>query len=194
MNVTNHGLKRYAERFKNVPREDLERDIIVNKDLYVEELNKMFSFSTLLYTGKFNEVNENTNYYMVDNIILVVDLANTKIITLYRIEFGFGREADKSVLEVLLKELDEAETEYVNAMDVTKEQRDEVDYKILSIEEDIASTLELLNTLKFSLAEVKGLKQSVTIEEDKCRIARDKIAKKLVYSNIYRNAMKEYEA
>jgi FtsZ-binding cell division protein ZapB len=192
MNVTNHCLKRYAERLKNVLRDDLEVDMAVNKDLYIGELNKMFKFSKLLYTGRFNKTNENTNYYIVDNIILVVDLANTKIITLYRIEFGFGREVDKNILVGLLRELDNAETEYIKAMDIVKEQKNDMEYKILSLEEDISSTVELLNTLKLSLNELKNIKQTITLEEDKCRISRDKIAKKLVYSNIYRNAMEEY--
>jgi hypothetical protein len=192
MNVTNHCLKRYAQRFKDVIKEDLERDILANKDLYIEELNKMFSFSKLIYTGRFNETNENTNYYIVDNIILVVDLNNTKIITLYRIEFGFEREIDKNILIGLLKNLDQAETEYIKAMDIVKEQKSDMDYKILSLEEDISSTLELLNSMKSALKELKGMKQSITLEEDKSRIARDKIAKKLVYSNIYKNAVNEY--
>ena len=192
MNVTNHGLKRYADRFKDVIKEELERDIIINKELYTEELNKMFNFSKLLYTGRFNETNENTNYYIADNIILVVDLKNTKIITLYRIEFGFGREVDKNILIGLLKELDEAETEYINAIDIVKEQKNDIDYKILSLEEDIASEVELLNTLNLSLKELKGMNQTITLEEDRSRIIRDKIAKKLVYSNIYKNAVNEY--
>jgi len=192
MNITNHGLKRYAERFKKIERNELERDIIINKELYTEELNKMFGFSKLLHTGKFNETNENTNYYIVDNIILVIDLNNTKIITLYRIEFGFGREVDKNILFGLLKELDNAETEYLEAMDIVKEQKNDMEYKILSLEEDISSTIELLNTLKLSLSELKNMKQTITLEEDKCRIFRDKIAKKLVYSNIYKNAIDEY--
>jgi len=192
MNVTNHGLKRYADRFKDVIKEELERDIIINKELYTEELNKMFNFSKLLYTGRFNETNENTNYYIADNIILVVDLKNTKIITLYRIEFGFGREVDKNILIGLLKELDEAETEYIIAIDIVKEQKNDIDYKILSLEEDIASEVELLNTLNLSLKELKGMNQTITLEEDRSRIIRDKIAKKLVYSNIYKNAVNEY--
>jgi hypothetical protein len=192
MNITIHCLKRYAERFKNISKDELERNIIINKELYIEELNKMFSFSKLIYTGRFNDTNENTNYYIVDNIILVVDLSNTKIITLYRIEFGFDRAIDKSILIGLLEQLDQAETKYIKAMDIVKEQKNDMDYKILSLEEDISSTVELLNTLKTSLNELKNMKQSITLEEDKCRITRDKIAKKLVYSNIYRNAMEEY--
>jgi hypothetical protein len=185
-------LKRYAERFKNISKDELERNIIINKELYIEELNKMFSFSKLIYTGRFNDTNENTNYYIVDNIILVVDLSNTKVITLYRIEFGFDRAIDKSILIGLLEQLDQAENEYIKAMDIVKEQKNDMDYKILSLEEDISSTVELLNTLKTSLNELKNMKQSITLEEDKCRIIRDKIAKKLVYSNIYKNAMEEY--
>lgn len=192
MNITNHGLKRYAERFKNVDKEDLDSDIIFNKDLYTEELNKMFSFSKLIYTGRFNETNENTNYYMVDNIILVVDLASTKLITLYKIEFGFGREVDKGILKTLIEQLDEAETEYIKALDITKENRDEMDYKILSLEEEILSQKELLSTMEQSLDELKKMKKTITLEEDKSRIVRDKIAKKIVYSNIYRNAMNIY--
>ena len=192
MNVTNHGLKRYAERFKNVLNSDLEVDIAVNKDLYIEELNKMFSFSKLIYTGKFNETNESTNYYIVDNIILVVDLANTKIITLYRIEFGFGREVDKNILIGLLKQLDDAETEYIKAMDVTREKQSDLDYKILSLDEDIKSQQELINAMTDSLKELKALRKTISLDEDKTRIIRDKIAKKLVYSNIYKNAVNEY--
>ena len=192
MNITNHGLKRYAERFKSVLKNELEVDIVVNKDLYIEELNKMFSFSKLIYTGKFNETNENTNYYTVDNIILVVDLNNTKIITLYRIEFGFGREVDKNILVGLLKQLDDAETEYIKAMEVTKEKQSDLDYKTLSLEEDIKCQQELLNAMIDSLKELKGLKKTICLDEDKTRIIRDKIAKKLVYSNIYKNAVNEY--
>ncbi len=192
MNITNHGLKRYAERFKEVSKEDLDSDIILNKELYTEELNKMFSFSKLIYTGRFNGLNENTNYYMVDNIILVVDIANTKLITLYRIEFGFGREVDKGILKTLIEQLDEAETEYIKSMDVTKENRDDLNYKILSLEEEIVSQKELLTAMEDSLEELKKLKKSITLEETKNRVVRDKIAKKIVYSNIYKNAMNEY--
>ena len=192
MNITNHGLKRYAERFKNVPVADLDSDIITNKELYTEELNKMFGFSKLIYTGRFNETNENTNYYMVDNIILVTDLASTKLITLYRIEFGFGREVDKGILKNLSEQLDEAETEYIKAMEVTEENKNDMEYKIFSLEEEILSQKELLSTMEQSLDELKKLKKSITIEEDKSRIVRDKIAKKIVYSNIYRNAMNIY--
>lgn len=192
MNITNHGLKRYAERFKEVPKGDLDVDIIVNKDLYTDELNKMFSFSKLIYTGRFNEENGNTNYHMVDNIILVTDLANTKIITLYRIEFGFDRDIDKQILAGLIKELNEAETKYIEAMYITKENKDELEYKILSLEEDILSQKELLTAMEDSLSELKRTKKSITLEEDKSRIIRDKIAKKIVYSNIYKNAMNSY--
>lgn len=192
MNIKEHCFRRYSERFKGVEgKENITRDVIVNKELYEKELNKMFEHSKLLYTGIFKE-HEEANYYIVDNIILIVDLANTKIITLYRIEFGFGRDIDKNILNGLIEDLDKADTEYIQAMDIVKERKEDMEYKILSLEEDIKSTEELLNTLKLSLNELHNIKQSITLEEDKCRIARHKIAKKLVYSNIYKNAVNEY--
>lgn len=192
MNITHHALKRYAERFKEVSRQDLDSNIIVNKELYSNELNKMFEYGKLLYTGRFNDENGDVNYYIVDNIILVVDLANTKIITIYRIEFGFGREVDKNILVGLLSQLDEAETNYIEAMDIVKEKKEDLEYNVLTLQEEIKSTEELLNTLKVSLFELNSMKKSITLDEDRCRIARDKIAKKLVYSNIYKNAVNEY--
>ena len=51
---------------------------------------------------------------------------------------------------------------------------------------------ELLSTMEQSLDELKKMKKTITLEEDKSRIVRDKIAKKIVYSNIYRNAMNIY--
>lgn len=48
--------------------------------------------SKLIYTGRFNDKYTETNFRLADNIILITDLRDTKIITLYKIEYGFDRE------------------------------------------------------------------------------------------------------
>ncbi|WP_219715439.1 hypothetical protein, partial [Clostridioides difficile] len=88
INVTNHALRRYIERIKECEKNCVEQNLNLNKEQYQKDLNKMFEQSRLIYTGRFNDKYTETNFRLVDNIILITDLRDTKIITLYRVEYG----------------------------------------------------------------------------------------------------------
>ena len=192
MNCTKHILQRYAERFKKIEKQDINQNIIENKDLYEKELNKMISIGKMIYTGKFNEDNMITNYWLVDNIIIVTDTANTKMITLYRIEFGYGREIDKRIQQGLLEELDIAEEEYIKAMDEVKNEKDKLEIDKIQIKEKIVSLKEELTALESGLKGIENYINTINIKEVKTRVDRDIVAKKIVYSNIYKKAIEEY--
>ena len=192
MNCTKHVLKRYAERFKGIEKQDINQNVIENKELYEKELNKMISNGKMIYTGKFNEDNSITNYWLVDNIIIVTDTANTKMITLYRMEYGYGREIDKSIQEGLLKELDIAEEQYIDAMDKVKVEKDRLEINKIQIQEQISSLKEELTALESGLKGIENYINTISIDEVKAKVKRDIVVKKIVYSNIYKNAVEEY--
>lgn len=192
MNITKHAYNRYIERFKGVGKQDIGALTQDERVLFEAELNKMFDRATIIYTGTFNEKNPITNFWIVDNIILVTDVANTKLITLYRIEFGFDRSIDKTILASLTEQLGEADDKYINAMQEVQEKKDNLDIDALSIKEQMASLQEQLTALKCGLKGIEEYKKAITIEEVKAKTERDIIAKKIIYSNIYKKAVDEY--
>lgn len=192
INVTNHALERYAERIKDFSGEDIKKAVFTNKPQYTEDLNKMFDNSKYFYTGKFNK-NNTTNFHMADNFILVTDTNNSKIITLYRADFGFGRKVDKVILGNLLEELEEADKELEVAKSKTEERKGSLESDKTFIEEQIKTLKDTLKALESNLENVTEQLKEVCSEEVVAKNNYDLIAKKIAYSNIYRNALKEYE-
>lgn len=192
MNVTKHAINRYCERFKGISKQDLPLITQSEKELYEQELNKIINNAHVVYTGTFNENNQITNYWLVDNIILVTDTANTKIITLYRIEFGFDREIDITILTNLKEQLEKADTKYIEAMNEVQEKKDKLDNDAINIKEQIKSLEEQLKSMKSGLKGIEEYKKTITIEETKAKTERDIIAKKIIYSNIYKKAVNDY--
>ena len=190
INCTKHSLQRYAKRFKGVEQNEINQAIIDNKEQYETELNKMFDNAIKIYQGKFNDHNE-VKYFLVDNIILIVDLALSKIISLYRIEFGFEREIDKTILSSLLSQLELADEEYIKASNEVKEKIEELDYQKLALEEEIKSIEQTLEAMKAGLKGLEDSKNVIIVDEEKARIERDRIAKKIVYSIDYRKSMEQ---
>ena len=190
INVTKHALQRYATRFKGVENKNVSSVLSDNRELYEGELNKMFENAKEIYCGKFNNNNE-SRFYLVDNIIIVVDMAISKIITLYRVEFGFEREIDKTILESLLSHLELADESYIKAIDEVKDKKEEISYQVLSLEMEIESIEQTLDAMRTGLKALEESKKAIEVEEVRARTERDKIAKKICYSIDYRKSMEE---
>lgn len=191
INVTKHALTRYAERIKGFALSEVNGAVFDNSEIYKIELNKMFDFSRLVYTGKFNN-NQITNFRVVDNIMLITDTQDSKIITLYKIGFGFNRAIDKTILDNLLTELDITDTEYIKAMDETKDRKEELEMTKFSLEEEISSIKELLKNMQDNLNGINKYIDLLSVNEMKARVQRDIIAKKIAYSIYYKQSVDKY--
>ena len=191
INVTKHALRRYAERFKSIDKELIEQQITLNKDHYQSDLDKMFTNSRLIYTGKFNDKHNKTNFRIVDNIILVTDIMDTKIITLYRIDFGFDRDIDLSITKSLITRLNEAETIYLDTMEKINEEKESLEAKRDGLKEEINTFKQTLKAMEDSLNAMDTYIKNFGYEESQAKSEMDLIAKKIVYSNTYRKEMHE---
>lgn len=191
INVTKHALRRYVERFKSVEKDSIEQNINSNKEQYQQDLDKMFQNSRLIYTGKFNDKHNETNFRMVDNIILITDKIDTKIITLYRIDFGFDRDVDLTIIKSLIEKLNIAEDKYLKSIDLIKEEKDSLLSKRETLIYEIETIEETLKTMKSSLKSLDGYIKDFGYQEKQAKTDMDLIAKKIVYSNIYRKEMME---
>lgn len=197
INVTKHAIERYAEKIKNIPQKELNLKINTNTNLYKEDLNKMFEKSKIIYSGLMtspdnNKHKEEVNYRLVDNIILITDLQDTKIITLYRVEFGFGRTNDKLLLDNLLSELETEDTTYLEAMESTQQEKELIENNILQLENEIQSLQESLKALQDNKEGLKDYIKSISQKEAIAKSSRDCTARKIIYSIHYRKAIDDY--
>lgn len=195
INVTKHALQRYVERIKHPETEcnsDIEYLINANRSQYTQDLNKMFDQSRLIYTGRFNDKHNEVNFRKSDNIMLITDKADSKIITLYRIEFGFGREADMELINTLVKNLDEAEEIYKDKLSIIKEEKDKYEAKRIIMKSELEEYKKTMKNLEQRIKALTSFIDSITCEEQQAKTNYNIIAKQLAYSNIYREAMDKY--
>ena len=191
INITTHAYKRYAERIKNIAKEDILSDITINKNLYHTEMDKMFENSKLIYTGRFNDKHNETNFRIVDNIILIADKQDTKIITLYRVEFGFDRDVDVVILRSLLEKLAVAEEEYLSSIDEVNLEKERVITNRNNLAQEIEDMKKSLSIMEESLWAMNNYIEGFNYKERIAKSEMETVAKKIVYSNVYRKEMEE---
>lgn len=191
VNCTKHSLEKYASRIKNIIDSEVKEFVYNNKDLIVYDVNKMYNNSKLIYTGAFND-NSKTNFRLADNIVIVTDLQDTKVITLYRATFGFGREADKAIIDVLIKDLHDADIKYNEACNEVKEKKEKLLADKTLLKEEINTLRDTLKSMEEGLKGIENYIDCIAVDEIKTKAERDIVAKKIVYSNIYRKAVEEY--
>lgn len=109
LKITAHAIVRYAERIKKVRviKHDLHN--ISNKKIeqYRKEINKIYQFSKVIYVGEFKN-HSKACYRIADDIMLVTNIKDNTIITLYRVDFGLlDRKENKKVKEDILYKLED---------------------------------------------------------------------------------------
>lgn len=107
--VTNHAATRYAER---IAERDNKTDINIyvqqNGDKIADDINKMLEYSTFIYSGKIGNKEKNVvNVYLSGEWVLLLDTPQSKVITLYKIDFGIGDDFNKIFIDRVLERLEQ---------------------------------------------------------------------------------------
>lgn len=186
INITKHALKRYVERFVDPDKASLQDLLSLNKELYEKELIKMFEHSKHIFDGKFNDRQPKTSFHLADDIILVTDTECTKIITLYRVEYGFSKVINKSILNDLLLEREMAEVNYMQIKENRSEEKKSLLYSRDNLDADIKSLEETLKAMKESKNSLDNYITNFNYEETKAKTEIDTLAQKIVYSINYK--------
>lgn len=114
MDISEHALFRYGQRVKN--------EVIINQQSYSalaktepnkvkiwkDEIIKLFEESIFLIQGIFDKDNKTSNFYVnvKEKIIFVVDSSKNIIVTLYKVDYGFGDKVNTITMNELLKEIE----------------------------------------------------------------------------------------
>lgn len=190
INITKHGMERYVERIKEIPKEEVKSYITLNRDMLQSELDKMHTYSDFIYRTKFENHND-CNYYLADDMILVLDNTKTKLITIYRADYGWDKDINKQIIERSLSHLEKAEEDYVKAIEEIDSEKLDLDIRAENLKEKIKNYENLIKDLKVELEGIKAHSKSIKVAETEAKAEKDEIARKIIYSIDYKRAMED---
>lgn len=117
LTITNHAMKRYAERIQGKETIlDVNAFIATNEEMITQNINTMFEHSEFLYSGKIGTKDStNVNAYLSGTWVLLTDLQNEKVITLYKVDFNVGEDFNKQFVEKIMERISQHKQELEQA-------------------------------------------------------------------------------
>jgi hypothetical protein len=194
INVKNHAKKRYVERIMGITDAQEVKVTMVEMDSrIVEYLNRMYENASFIYKGQIGD-NTTKNYFLVDNVVLVTDVGNSCVITLFKCSFDFGEKMDRIIIENEIKEISGLH-EDLNKIEA------EIN-EFIEIKQTEAHTIELqLRAMEEQMKALRTIKASIDEQVDAKRASRtyamkeiEKRALRICNSVEYRKDLKENAA
>ena len=108
--ISKHASQRYTERLLNKEdNNEIQRFIIENEEKIKTDLNKMIEFGQLIYTGKTShkDCKNPISVFIKDTWILLADVKDKNIITVFRIDLGCGDDFNNQYISKMMEKLDE---------------------------------------------------------------------------------------
>jgi len=113
--ISKHAKERYTERILNkCDSNEIQLFIIQNEDKIQVDINKMIAYGELIYSGKQCGKNNNSNVinvYRKDMWIILLDVKNNTVITLYKIDLGCGEDFNSEYMTRMLKKLSKSQSD-----------------------------------------------------------------------------------
>ena len=114
--VTQHCKERYAERImKRDEKSDIAVYVAQNQEKIENDINKMLEFGEHLYTGLIRDRNDEAlkdkkevRVYLCGTWVLLLDKANPKVITLYKIDLCIGEDFNKQYVDAKKEKINAA--------------------------------------------------------------------------------------
>lgn len=160
--ITRHAQERYSERIMG---KDDETDINLFISNHIakinEDIEKMITYGEKLYEGKpltdFNK--QPVAIYLKDAWVVVVDEKSKKVVTLFSIDLGVGKEFNQQYIDMLRKKLDEEKKKFGEYQKASAEKLQEYEYIISSNEATLQEYRKLCKSLEEQNKMYKGLIQ-----------------------------------
>ena len=178
MNITRHAKERYAERIMG---RDNKTDVAVfvagHEKKIQEDIEKMVTYGTIVYTGKSAKQKDSTvNIIVKDLWVLIVDVARKNVVTLYKIDLGVGEEYDKKFVEIALKQIEDAKAEFEKKKEEIK---NETDYS-KEIEENNALITNYKDLIRKLESENQHMKELQNLSKTNIDIAEQDLREKVM--------------
>ena len=186
MNISNHTFTRYCERFLDMKdKMEIKQYIVQNKDRLTENILKLHEHSKHIYTGQIGD-NTTKKFYNNKNVILVCNVKDDCVITLFKVDYGFPEKTNLIVIRDLLLEMDKKYKEQGKIKNKIKKELANKENELLSINEKIKLCEDQINILKSKKLSLTEEIKNVNYESNIIQKDIDKIALQLCNSVEYR--------
>lgn len=171
--ISKHAKERYAEHIMN--RSDLKEITVYiqeNENKIHTDINKMLEYGTIVYTGLMKDTKKDAkqaynkmSVIMQGSWVLIVDINNNIVVTLYKIDLGADEEFNKlyaqkmiDTIATLTKEYEEVKakvdsqnTHYNEIIQESKDTINELRGQIKKLEELIEGYESIINSSKIEV-------------------------------------------
>lgn len=186
--ISEHAKQRYAERIMDkTDKMSATTFIVAHEEKIQADIEKMIEYGNLIYTGiSTNQYSkEIVDVYLKDTWVIIVDNKKQKVITLYTIDLGVGKEFNEQYITLLLQQLDGAKQKYNEIEKSIARSNDEMEILIKDNEEIIANYKKTIKSLEEQNESYKSMitnsKATLLIEEDNIRSVLAKLIGKKVF-------------
>lgn len=175
--ISKHAYERYAERIMN--RENV-RDINIfiqkNSEKIETDIKDMIRYGAEIYRGRPHNGNTKQNdcIYMLNGLwIVIIDMHDLKVITLYKIDLGAGKDIDEAFRDSLVAKIaaakEEVNEEIININNETSTYQQIIDDNNLLINEYKQNIKNLESINEAYSSTIIAANKRKAIAEDKVR-------------------------
>lgn len=164
LKITEHAKQRYAERIMDKNEKyDIVSFIANNNAKITNDITKLVEYGQLLYQGtpNYEFQKQPVRIYLKDTWVIVLDNRADKVITLYSIDLGVGREFNDEYIGKLIERLDNAKKEYEEENTVIQERKSEFNNLIAENEKIINEYRKTVKSLEEQNKMYKDMIQSL---------------------------------
>jgi len=155
INITKHAMERYAERFKDIGTMSAISWLSASrKEIITEELNKLFEYSDLFYSGELGKFDVR-NYYVKDRCVLVEK--DNNLITVFKIDFPVPNSGVRIVVDMFKNEIE-------RLMEEREAAEDEFNKTYSDFNDTIGIIDSEIETLKYKIELANSKKESLKLQ------------------------------
>lgn len=156
MDVTKHCKRRYIERIMNETNDnEINITLSTQDERLTEHIQTLFSRSELIYQGAIGD-NVTRKFWLKDDIVLITDIGENKLITLYRINFDFPKDINKIVINGLKDDIKNLYDSLEREKDNIDKESSENNIHIENYKKQIESLQTQIESIKFDIDELKS--------------------------------------
>lgn len=174
--VSFHFKKRLIQRMhgKHMAEKEMREFIRLTNTRLVKECHDIFSKSTFIWKGSFVAHHPESSYFLYDNkdrpFVVVANQAQTKLITLYPVEFDLPLNIEMDFIEKTVQEMRRAQKKWSGLHKLKAPILSRKRKQITTLEKKIAFETKCLEHLKDEVAEeLRGLDEA---DKEATRLAK----------------------
>ena len=192
LNITEHALMRYAQRFED---EHISNDSIFREwkkrnidkaEKYEKSLRILFQVSEFLTEGIYDKNRKLASFYISedDQVCFVCDKKQQNIITVYFIDFGIDEAGNKKILSLILDHIENTKVEKEEFEKIRSEELTELQRRKKTLEQEKEEYREKIKEIE---SEQQLINKQIELSSNKSKTLTARL------QNSYRKIIKSIE-